>query len=82
VKSTLHILGISCVIVLELPENVALSCGSGTREDQVAVDQVVQALQVVVTGVVKVIQEFHQQSQLHQVIADKFQLQVQAQVIS
>jgi hypothetical protein len=82
VKSTLHILGISWVIVRELQENFAISCGSGTRVDHVAVDQVVQSEQVVVTGVVNVISVLPPQSQLHQVIQDKFQLQAPAPLIS
>jgi hypothetical protein len=61
--------------------NVAVSCGSGTRTDQVAVLQVVPAEQSVVTGEVNVIQELPPQSQLPQVIADKSQFQAPAQVI-
>lgn len=45
VKFTLPILGMSCVIVLQAPLNVAVSCGNGTRDVQVAVDHVVPAEQ-------------------------------------
>lgn len=62
--------------------NVAVSCGSGTREDHVAVDQVVPDCQLVVTGVVNVIPEFHPQSQLFHVIADRFQEPAHAHVMS
>lgn len=82
VVSIVHTLGISTLMVLALPEKRDISCGSGTLEDQVPVEIAVQAEQVVVTGVVKVIFELPQQSQLHQVIADKSQLPAQAQTIS
>ena len=70
------------MIVRLLPENVAVSCGSGTRDDQVAVLQVVPAEQVVVTGVVNVIPLFPPQSPESPVIADKFQFPAPAPVIS
>lgn len=52
--------------------NVAVSCGSGTREDHVAVDHVAPDCQSVVTGVVNVIPLFPQQSPLFPVIAERF----------
>lgn len=52
--------------------NVAVSCGSGTRDDQVAVDQVAPDCQSVVTDDVKVILLFPQQSHELPVIADRF----------
>lgn len=61
------------MIVLPDPLKVAVSCGSGTREDQVAVLHVVPAEQSVVTGVVNVIPEFPPQSPEFPVIADRFQ---------
>jgi len=70
------------VIVLDEPLNVAVSCGSGTREDQVAVLHVVPAEQVVVTGVVKVIPEFPPQSPEFHEMTDKFQLPAPAPVMS
>lgn len=82
-KSTDPILGISCVIVATpAVVNVAVSCGSGTRDDHVAVDHVAPDCQSVVTGVVNVMLLFPQQSPLFPVIADKFQLPAPAQFIS
>lgn len=72
-KSTDPMRGISCVIVCtQAVVNVAVSCGSGTREDHVAVDHVAPLVQFVVTGVVKVMPEFPPQSPLFPVIADRF----------
>lgn len=82
VKFTEPIRDIFCVIVREEPLNVAVSCGSGTRDDHVAVDHVVPAEQSVVTGVVNVIPELPPQSQLFHVMADKSQLHAHAPVIS
>lgn len=62
--------------------NVAVSCGSGTREDHVAVDHVAPDCQSVVTGVVKVIPLLPQQSPLFPVIAERFQLPAPAPFIS
>lgn len=82
-KSTDPILGISCVIVATpAVVNVAVSCGSGTRDDHVAVDHVAPDCQSVVTGVVKVILLFPPQSPLFPVIADRFQLPAPAPFIS
>lgn len=73
-KSTDQIRGISCVIVATpAVVNVAVSCGSGTRDDHVAVDHVAPDCQSVVTGVVKVIEVFPQQFPLFPVIAERFQ---------
>lgn len=66
----------------EEPENVAVSCGSGTLTLQVAVDQVVPAEHVVVVGEVKVIPEFPPQSPESHVIADKSQEPAHAPVMS
>ena len=71
VKSTDPIRGISCVIVLPDPLNVAVSCGSGTRTDHVALDHMAPAEQSVVVGDVNVIPEFPQQSPDPHVIADR-----------
>ncbi len=82
-KSTDPILGISCVIVATpAVVNVAVSCGSGTRDDHVAVDQVAPLTQFVVTGVVKVIPEFPPQSPLFPVIAERFHEAEPAPIIS
>lgn len=62
-KFTHHILGMSWVIVRSDPLKVARSCGNGTLNDHVAVDQVVQAEQSVVTGESNVIPVLFQQSQ-------------------
>lgn len=61
---------------------MAVSCGSGTRDDQVAVLQVVPAEQFVVAEVVKVIPEFPPQSPLHQLTQDRFHDPVPAPIIS
>lgn len=82
VKLTLPIRGISCVIVRLAPLNVAVSCGSGTREDHVAVDHVLHAEQSVVTGVVNVIPEFPPQSPELPEMAEIFQDPAPAPVIS
>lgn len=62
--------------------NVAVSCGSGTREDHVAVDHVAPDCQSVVTGVVNVIPEFPPQSPLFPVMADRFHEAEPAPIIS
>lgn len=82
VKLTFPILAISSDIVLLLQENVAVSCGNGILTLQVAVLRVVPAVHSVVVAVVNVIQEFHLQSQLHQVAEDKSHEQLPAQTIS
>lgn len=83
VKSTLPIRGIFCVIVtVPAVVNVAVSCGSGTRDDHVAVDHVAHDTQFVVTGVVNVIPEFPPQSPEFHVIAERFQLHAPVPVMS
>lgn len=82
VKFTEPIRDIFCVIVREEPLNVAVSCGNGTRDDHVAVDQIVPAEQSVVAGVVNVIPEFPPQSPELPVMADKSQLPTPAPVMS
>jgi len=82
-KSTDQILGISCVIVAtHAVVNVAVSCGSGTRDDHVAVDHVAPLVQFVVTGVVNVIQLLPPQSHVYPAAADIFQDAAPAPVMS
>jgi hypothetical protein len=72
-KSTDPIRGMSCVIVATpAVVNVAVSCGSGTRVDHVAVDHVAPDCQSVVTGVVNVIPVHPPQSPLFPVIPERF----------
>lgn len=73
VKSTLPILGMSWVMVaVPAVVKVAVSWGSGTRLDHVAVDHVAPDTQFVVTGEVNVIPEFPPQSPEPPEIAERF----------
>jgi len=68
-------------IDLVLQEKFTVSCGNGDLIDQVQ-PQLVPEVWTVVTGVVNVIPEFHQQFPDKPVMADKSQLAAQAQIIS